>query len=96
LPPGTSVVGNSLIGIAYSPVVSGFTQSGFIGGGQLGYNLQFNEKYLLGVEADIQGANFGEIEQVQVSLEPDLQMAPLQVAISEIKTAFYLIKLRRT
>jgi outer membrane immunogenic protein len=32
------------------------TQSGFIGGGQIGYNYQYGSKILLGVEADIQGA----------------------------------------
>jgi len=34
-------------------------QSGFIGGGQVGYNYQFYQKYLLGLEADIQGAQIG-------------------------------------
>jgi outer membrane immunogenic protein len=58
LPAGTTVVGNSLVGIAYSPAVSGPAQSGFIGGGQLGYNIQLSETFLLGLEADIQGANF--------------------------------------
>jgi outer membrane immunogenic protein len=32
------------------------TQSGFIGGGQIGYNYQYGSNILLGVEADIQGA----------------------------------------
>jgi outer membrane immunogenic protein len=31
------------------------TQSGFIGGGQVGYNYQYGSNILLGVEADIQG-----------------------------------------
>jgi outer membrane immunogenic protein len=31
------------------------TQSGFIGGGQIGYNYQYGSNILLGVEADIQG-----------------------------------------
>lgn len=34
-------------------------QSGFIGGGQVGYNYQLYNKYLLGMEADIQGAEIG-------------------------------------
>jgi outer membrane immunogenic protein len=29
--------------------------SGFIGGGQVGYNLQFADSWLIGIEADIQG-----------------------------------------
>jgi len=32
------------------------TQSGFIGGGQVGYNYQYGSSILLGLEADIQGA----------------------------------------
>jgi outer membrane immunogenic protein len=32
------------------------TQSGFIGGGQIGYNYQYGSNVVLGVEADIQGA----------------------------------------
>ena len=32
------------------------TQSGVIGGGQIGYNYQWNERYIFGAEADIQGS----------------------------------------
>jgi outer membrane immunogenic protein len=32
-------------------------QSGFIGGGQLGYNYQWGSNFLVGLEADIQGTN---------------------------------------
>ena len=32
------------------------TQSGFIGGGQIGYNYQYGSNVVLGIEADIQGA----------------------------------------
>jgi outer membrane immunogenic protein len=32
------------------------TQSGFIGGGQIGYNYQYGSSIVLGLEADIQGA----------------------------------------
>jgi outer membrane immunogenic protein len=31
-------------------------QSGFLGGGQIGYNYQIKEKFLLGIETDMQGA----------------------------------------
>ncbi len=36
-------------------VAASNTQSGFIGGGQIGYNYQYGSNILLGVEADIQG-----------------------------------------
>jgi outer membrane immunogenic protein len=32
------------------------TTDGFIGGGQIGYNWQFNNSFVVGIEADIQGA----------------------------------------
>lgn len=31
-------------------------QSGFLVGGQIGFNYQFKEKYLIGLETDMQGA----------------------------------------
>jgi outer membrane immunogenic protein len=31
-------------------------QSGYLGGGQIGYNYQFMQKYLIGIETDMQGA----------------------------------------
>jgi outer membrane immunogenic protein len=35
--------------------IPGSNAGGFIGGGQVGYNYQFNNKYVVGIEADIQG-----------------------------------------
>jgi outer membrane immunogenic protein len=32
---------------------------GFIGGGQIGYNYQFNNRFVAGIEADIQGVAGG-------------------------------------
>jgi outer membrane immunogenic protein len=42
------------VGFANSGVFSN-TQSGFIGGGQIGYNYQWGSNFVIGVEADIQG-----------------------------------------
>jgi outer membrane immunogenic protein len=36
--------------------IANVNQSGFIGGGQLGYNYQWGSRFLVGIEADIQGA----------------------------------------
>ena len=36
--------------------LASIAQSGFVGGGQVGYNYQYNSSFLLGLEADIQGA----------------------------------------
>ena len=43
------------VGLAQTGTASNL-QSGFIGGGQVGYNYQLQQKYVVGVEADIQGA----------------------------------------
>jgi outer membrane immunogenic protein len=42
--------------IVGSPQLSLGSQLGFLGGGQVGYNYQFNKTFVFGVEADIQGA----------------------------------------
>lgn len=34
-------------------------QGGFIGGGQVGYNYQYGQSFVVGLEADIQGAGIG-------------------------------------
>ncbi len=34
----------------------GLSQNGFLGGGQIGYNYQWGTKFVLGIEADIQGS----------------------------------------
>lgn len=52
---GPSVIQPSGIGSALSPNMSN-TQSGFIGGGQIGYNFQASQNFVIGAEADIQGS----------------------------------------
>jgi outer membrane immunogenic protein len=44
-----------IAGLAMSGL-SNMTQSGFIGGGQVGYNYQYGTNLVIGIEADIQGA----------------------------------------
>jgi outer membrane immunogenic protein len=44
------------VGLALSGIGPN-TQSGFIGGGQIGYNYQYGSNIVLGIEADIQGTN---------------------------------------
>ncbi len=61
-PVWASPAGAAIVPAAGPLAMSGFgnngnnTQSGFIGGGQVGYNYQYGSNILLGVEADIQGA----------------------------------------
>ncbi|WP_457796905.1 outer membrane protein [Methylocystis sp. S23] len=53
-PAGAGAVANSLAFAATSNL-SGGNNSGFIGGGQIGYNYQFYNSFVVGLEADIQG-----------------------------------------
>ena len=48
---------DSSVGLLFGNTGSvNMTQSGVIGGGQIGYNYQWNERYIFGAEADIQGS----------------------------------------
>ncbi len=59
-PPGAPVGPNTInavgIGAFALSGTAGNTQSGFIGGAQIGYNYQYGSNVVLGVEADIQGS----------------------------------------
>jgi outer membrane immunogenic protein len=50
----SGAVANALA-FSASNSVSGGTNGGFVGGGQVGYNFQFSNHFVAGVEADIQG-----------------------------------------
>jgi len=52
--PGTGLI-NGSTALANSGVAN-LNQSGFIGGGQIGYNYQWNQDFVAGLEADIQGS----------------------------------------
>jgi outer membrane immunogenic protein len=49
--PGSIALALGLVGTNSIPV----TQNGFIGGGQIGYNYQFANSWVVGIEADIDG-----------------------------------------
>lgn len=57
-PPQTGIFGNSFLGSALVANSASMTQSGFIGGGQFGYNYQLNENFVVGFEADFQGTTY--------------------------------------
>jgi outer membrane immunogenic protein len=42
-------------GVGFAPFATSQNMDGVLGGGQFGYNWQFNRSWVLGVEADIQG-----------------------------------------
>lgn len=50
---------NNILGLSSLAANSGVTslnQNGFVGGGQIGYNFQWSPSFVVGIEADIQGA----------------------------------------
>jgi outer membrane immunogenic protein len=56
--PAMQSEGSGLAGLGAGLALSGYgpmTQSGFIGGGQVGYNYQWGPSFVIGLEADIQG-----------------------------------------
>lgn len=57
VPRDTFTDGNSFLGNAFVANIGSMTQSGFIGGGQFGYNYQ-HENLVFGFEADFQGTAF--------------------------------------
>lgn len=68
-------------GAAFAASASNFASlnnGGFIGGGQVGYNYQFNRNFVVGVEADIQGVTgSGSATVVGVGLEPVTGATPV-------------------
>lgn len=73
LSPAVSSIGESA---AYAASAAGTVgslsvgNSGFIGGGQVGYSLQFQEKFVVGLEADIQGIASGSSRATTASAAP--------------------------
>ncbi|WP_424362234.1 outer membrane protein [Methylocystis parvus] len=53
-PAGAGAVANALA-FSASNSLTGGNNGGFIGGGQIGYNYQFYNNFVVGIEADIQG-----------------------------------------
>ncbi|MGC1861293.1 MAG: porin family protein, partial [Methylocystis sp.] len=57
-------------------------QSGFIGGGQIGYNYQWGPQFVVGLEADIQGASIsGAGTSTGASVDSDASYNPNRVAV---------------
>ena len=55
---------SNVAGLSYSGS-AGNTQSGVIGGGQLGYNFQIDPKYIIGFETDFQGSGISGGSSIQ-------------------------------
>jgi outer membrane immunogenic protein len=70
-PDSQAFIPLSGVGVAQSGVISN-TQSGFVGGGQIGYNWQFGN-YVVGLETDFQGATIrgaGSTQGAAVATNP--------------------------
>ena len=55
--PATQQYWDPTISAGALPTLINYSQSGPIGGGQLGFNYKYSNKVLVGIEADINGAN---------------------------------------
>jgi len=75
---------NPIVGIAGSGVL-GTSVDGFIGGGQIGYNYQFANAFVAGIEADIQGVAGSNNGSSSVAA-----FGPLTSTISATKSIDYL------
>jgi len=56
---GVNGIGPGAQAIGEIPFGTSLNNDGFIGGGQIGYNWQFNNSFVVGIETDIQGAATG-------------------------------------
>ncbi|MGD9657811.1 MAG: outer membrane protein [Methylocystis sp.] len=84
---GPGAIASSLAFVSNS-YVSGGNGSGFIGGGQIGYNWQFYNSFVAGIEADIQGIAYSNNAQnsvTGVSLGPWGFPAENYIAISSAR-----------
>ena len=48
---------DAITGLPFTPLSMSQSMDGWLGGGQIGYNWQFNRNWLLGLEADIDGTS---------------------------------------
>jgi outer membrane immunogenic protein len=55
IPAGIDIVGGTAAAALSTSGILSNSSSGFIGGGQIGYNWQFMNSFVAGIEADIQG-----------------------------------------
>jgi outer membrane immunogenic protein len=55
--PNDPATANLFFVQGFGPPPTSFTSSGVIGGGQIGYNWQWNQKWLVGLETDFDGTN---------------------------------------
>jgi outer membrane immunogenic protein len=79
----TQAFSNALAASAFSTVSN--SNGGFIGGGQVGYNYQFYNSFLVGLEADIQGIAGSKSNQTVASGAPIFPFADNYVAASSAR-----------
>ena len=65
-------------GLALSGVAQQRNQNGFIGGGQVGYNYQWGQSFVIGLEADMQGTGIrGTSRRCGIGADSALSLATL-------------------
>ena len=58
-PSANSYIGSVALALSNSYMGHDITQGGYIGGGQAGYNYLLSQKFIIGLETDMQGAGIG-------------------------------------
>lgn len=92
-PNSTGAVANAKVSeLAGSPQISLGSQLGFLGGGQIGYNYQFYKAFVVGAEADIQGAagatgNGQVVQSVDYTFVSSATRRPLDKTLYSVSSA---------
>jgi outer membrane immunogenic protein len=78
-PLGTNLLSSSVAALSATGVSPGSSNGGFIGGGQIGYNWQFMNSFVAGVEADIQGVASGRstVNGFGAATDPSVPFGPV-------------------
>ncbi|MGH6857792.1 MAG: outer membrane protein [Methylocella sp.] len=92
--PGDIAAGGGPFGVAAAVGANGVLgtggNSGFIGGGQIGYNFQFYNSWLIGIEADIQGIAGTRSSGSLGTSTPIIPGSAVTTALSASKSLDYL------
>ncbi|ARN83663.1 outer membrane protein [Methylocystis bryophila] len=78
LPLGVDLLTSSAAALSANGVLPGASKGGFLGGGQFGYNYQFYNSFVVGVEADIQGlaSSRSTLNGVGMGADPTPDLGP--------------------
>jgi outer membrane immunogenic protein len=91
-PLGANLLTSSTAAASAAGVLPGGSNGGFLGGGQVGYNYQFYNSFVVGIEADIQGiaSSNSTVRGLGAAVDPTPVFGPLIspfATISQVQTS---------